>query len=153
MGAPHARGPKDERVEGRSPHDPEEYSMEQAQVQTSIHHFAETVDRLADAIAASGATLFARLDQQQAAHMAGLDLRPTVLLVFGNPRGGTPLMDAVPLVALDLPLKVLVWEDGGVVFVAYTPIATAAARYGITGHEPLLTALQQAMETIVSCVV
>jgi uncharacterized protein (DUF302 family) len=127
--------------------------MEQAQVQTSIHHFAETVDRLADAIAASGATLFARLDQREAAHMAGLDLRPTVLLVFGNPRGGTPLMDAVPLVALDLPLKVLVWEERSVVFVAYAPMATIAARYDIAGHEAQLNAMQHAMEAIVSHVI
>jgi uncharacterized protein (DUF302 family) len=127
--------------------------MRDARVQTSNRHFTETVETLAEAIAASGATLFARLDQREAARAADLDLRPTVLLVFGNPRGGTPLMEAVPLAALDLPLKLLVWEERGEVFVAHTPIAAIVARYGITGHEPLLNALQLALDAIVSHVV
>jgi uncharacterized protein (DUF302 family) len=75
------------------------------------HGVAETVDRLTEAITAAGATLFVVVDHSGEASKVGLSLRETKLVVFGNPRGGTPAMEAAPVSALDLPLKVLVWED------------------------------------------
>ena len=82
----------------------ERESTEAAIVSISRYAYGETVERLMSAIAAAGTTLFAQIDQSAAAENAGLRLRPTTLLVFGNPKAGTPLMDAFPLAALDLPL-------------------------------------------------
>jgi len=77
----------------------------------SPYAVAETVERLAEAFQKAGMTIFTRLDQQAAAKAAGLEMRPMILLIFGNPKAGTPLMLAHPSLALDLPLKALVWED------------------------------------------
>jgi uncharacterized protein (DUF302 family) len=79
----------------------------------SRHPVAETADRLETLIKAKQLTLFARIDFAGDAQRAGLAMQPSQLLVFGNPRAGTPLMQAVPTAGLDLPLKVLVWEDAG----------------------------------------
>ena len=98
---------------------------------------AATVDRLTELVASKSMKLFAVIDQRAEAEQAGLELRETVLVLFGSPVAGTPVMDAVPLAALDLPLKVLVWDDGGQAKVTYTAPETLAARYGLT---PELTA-------------
>jgi uncharacterized protein (DUF302 family) len=88
--------------------------------------------RLEAAAALRGLTVFARIDFAADAAAVGLALRPTRLLVFGNPKAGTPLIAAEPAVALDLPLKVLVWEaqDGGV-WVGYTPPEELAKRHNV----------------------
>ena len=88
--------------------------------------------RLEAAVALRGLTVFARIDFAADAAAVGLALRPTRLLVFGNPKAGTPLIAAEPAVALDLPLKVLVWEaqDGGV-WVGYTPPEELAERHNV----------------------
>ena len=91
----------------------------------------QTVERLTSLIAAKGMQLFAAIDQRAAAHQAGLELRETVLLLFGNPAAGTPVMDAVPLSALDLPLKLLIWDDEGTTRVSYVAPAALAARYDL----------------------
>ena len=93
---------------------------------------AATVDRLTGLVASKGMKLFAVIDQRAEAEQAGLELRETVLVIFGSPVAGTPVMDAVPLAALDLPLKVLVWDDGGQAKVTYTAPETLAARYGLS---------------------
>ena len=72
---------------------------------------SETVEQLVSALEAAGVRLFATIDHSGEAERVGLVLRETKLLVFGNPQAGTPLMQANPLIALDLPLKILVWED------------------------------------------
>ena len=85
----------------------------------SPHSFGETVQRIEKTIEARGLTLFTKIDHSAAASGAGLTLRPTVLLIFGNPKSGTPLMSAQPTAAIDLPLKALVWQgDDGKVAVA-----------------------------------
>ena len=117
---------------------------------SSHHSFSATVAMLCDAIVAAGNTVFATIDQAEAARSAGLSLRPTTLIVFGNPKGGTALMDASPLVALDLPLKLLVWDENGDVHVAYTPMAEIAARYGI--EDPRVAAMDRALEALTSVV-
>lgn len=71
----------------------------------------ETVDRLENMLRSKGATIFARIDQQAVARQAGLEMPATELLLFGNPKAGTALMLAKPLSGLDLPLKVLAWQD------------------------------------------
>ncbi len=72
---------------------------------------------------------FAVIDQRAEAEHAGLDLRQTVLVIFGNPKAGTPVMAAAPLSALDLPLKVLIWDHNGQTKVTYTSTAELARRY------------------------
>lgn len=78
--------------------------------QLSPYSVTETIDRLEAVLQAKSITIFARIDQQAEAEKVGLSLRPTQLLLFGNPQAGTPLMVAEPAIALDLPLKVLAWE-------------------------------------------
>jgi uncharacterized protein (DUF302 family) len=89
----------------------------------------DTVTRLTGILAAKGVKLFDTIDQRAAAREVGLDLRETVLVIFGNPAAGTPVMVAAPLSALDLPLKVLIWDDEGQTKVAYDAPATLAARH------------------------
>ena len=93
---------------------------------------AETVERLLTLMSERGMTIFATIDQRAAARGARLDLRETVLILFGSPRAGTPVMDAAPLAALDLPLKILVWADDGRTRVSYLTPAALAARHGLS---------------------
>lgn len=114
----------------------------------SRYSYAETLEQLSEAIVAAGNTIFDKIDQAAAAASAGLQLRPTTLILFGNPKGGTPLMQAFPLVALDLPLKLLVWEESDGVRVAYTPVGEIAARYGVTGMDARIEAMERALEAL-----
>lgn len=114
--------------------------------------YAETLQALKDAIVRSGNTLFASIDQAAAAESVGMTLRPTTLIVFGNPKGGTPLMDACPLLALDLPLKLLVWQDDGGVSVAYVPMSKIATRYGVSGMEARIAAIDKAIESLIQTI-
>ncbi len=91
--------------------------------------YAVTVARLTSMLDAKGMTTFAVVDQRAAARAAGLDLRDTTLVLFGSPAAGTPVMDAVPLAALDLPLKVLIWADGDQVKVSYVAPAELDRRH------------------------
>jgi uncharacterized protein (DUF302 family) len=93
---------------------------------------AATVARLTELVATKGMKLFAVIDQRAEAEQAGLELRETVLVIFGSPAAGTSVMDAAPLAALDLPLRVLVWDDGGQPKVTYTAPEALAARYGLS---------------------
>jgi uncharacterized protein (DUF302 family) len=91
----------------------------------------DTVSKLTGIIETKGLTLFAVIDQREAARKAGLDLRETVLVIFGSPAAGTPVMAAVPLTALDLPLKALIWDDGGQTKVTYYDPASVVARHHV----------------------
>jgi uncharacterized protein (DUF302 family) len=109
---------------------------------------AETMDRLEAEVRARGLTVFARIDHAQGAREAGLALRPTVVLVFGNARGGTPLMQANQEAGLDLPLKVLVYEDAdGKSWLAHNDVRWLAARYGIA-QVPHVAALVAVLEAV-----
>jgi len=109
------------------------------------------VARLSKAITDAGNTIFATIDQARAAEGVGLKLRPTTLIVFGNPKGGTPLMDAHPLFALELPLKIVVWEDGGKTSVAYASMADVAQRYGIDG-DPRIANMDKALDALTGAI-
>jgi len=106
-------------------------------VEGIVHYLSErnvqdTVAALSLTIEGAGAKIFADIDQAAEAKQAGLELRPTRLIVFGNPRAGTALMQAVPLAALDLPLKLLVWQaDDGRTWVTCLSGEWLRARYGI----------------------
>lgn len=88
--------------------------------QPSNHSVDQAVERLQEILRSKGITLFAIIDHSGEAEKVGLKMPPTKLLVFGNPKAGTPLMLAAPSIALDLPLKILVWQDGqGKVWLSY----------------------------------
>jgi uncharacterized protein (DUF302 family) len=101
----------------------------------------DTVARLQELLAAKGLKVFDVIDQRAEAQAAGLELRETVLVIFGNPAAGTKVMDAAPLAALDLPLKVLVWAgEEGSTNVSYPAPAVVAERYGLAA--PLAQVLE-----------
>ena len=115
----------------------------------SAYPFQETVQKLRGALISKGFSLFAEIDQQLAARTVGLDMPPTTLLIYGNPKGGTPLMLAAPDFALELPLKVLVREEAAnKVLVVYTPARMLEGRHGLpaglaeklAGAEPIIAA-------------
>lgn len=115
----------------------------------SKHPVEETVDRLTKAIESKGIKIAARIDHAAGAKAAGLELPPTVVLLFGNPKLGTPLMQADPRVGLELPMKMLVWQDKvGKVWVGYTPPAALQSRYTLDGQPAAdaLKALSGALE-------
>jgi uncharacterized protein (DUF302 family) len=99
---------------------------------SSNHSVDETVERLKGILQAKGITLFALVDHSGEAAEAGMKMRPTKLLIFGNPKGGTPVMLAAPSAAIDLPLKILVWEDvQGKVWITYNTPAYLQQRHNI----------------------
>ncbi len=99
----------------------------------STHGTKATADRLAAEVTAKGMTLFARVDHAAGAEEVGMALRPTEVLIFGNAKGGTPLMQAKQTVGIDLPLKALVWEDAdGKVWLTYNEPGWIAQRHGAT---------------------
>lgn len=101
---------------------------------SSSYSVPETLERLQQTIHAKGLMLFAHIDHSAAARDVGLTMQEAHVLIFGSPKAGTPLMVASPLVALDLPLRVLVWQDqDGHTWVSYTSIAYLAERYSIPG--------------------
>src|SRR5215831_13791856 len=98
----------------------------------SNHSVDETVARLQNILQASGVTLFAFVDHSGEAAKAGMTMRPTKLLIFGNPKAGTPVMLTAPHSALDLPLKILIWEDAqGKVWVTYNSPAFLQQRHDL----------------------
>ena len=104
----------------------------------SAHGAKETVDRLVSEVEAKGMTVFARIDHAAGAEEAGLALRPTELLIFGNAKGGTPLMQAKQTIGIDLPLKALAWEDAdGKAWLSYNEPAWLAQRHGAPSVGPV----------------
>jgi uncharacterized protein (DUF302 family) len=126
-----------------------DWTETQVTTKVSPRSVADTVSRLTGILSAKGMKVFAVIDQSEEARGAGLKLRDTTLVIFGNPAAGTPVMDAAPLSALDLPLKVLIWADGRRTNVTYYSPAAIAARYGLSteltgmlsGIDPLTDAL------------
>ena len=100
----------------------------------STHSVPDTMGRLEATLAQHGIAVFARIDFSADAARVGLQMRPEQLLIFGNPKAGTPLMQQVPAVGLDLPLKVLVWEDEqGQTWMVYNDPRYILQRYGLDG--------------------
>jgi uncharacterized protein (DUF302 family) len=98
----------------------------------SHHSVEETVDRLKGILQSKGVALFAIIDHSGEAQKVGMKMLPTKLLIFGSPKAGTPLMLAAPSVAIDLPLKILVWEDAqGKIWVSYNSPEYLQQRHGI----------------------
>jgi uncharacterized protein (DUF302 family) len=115
----------------------------------SNHPPHETMGRLEAAVKAKGLTVFARIDHAGSASEAGLSLRPTEVLIFGNAKGGTPLMQAVQTIGIDLPLKTLVWQDAsGETWLSWNDPTWLAARHGVSGMETLAGKLSALLEDL-----
>ncbi|WP_413988136.1 DUF302 domain-containing protein [Labrys okinawensis] len=114
----------------------------------SSHGPAETKDRLVEAVTRSGMAVLARIDHAGAAQKVGLDLRPTEVLIFGNPKAGTPLMQEVQTMGIDLPLKALVWQDeAGATWLSYNDPSWLAARHGLGSRkDKVLEMMSTALE-------
>jgi uncharacterized protein (DUF302 family) len=109
----------------------------------------ETMNRLEAAVTAKGLTVFARIDHAEGASAAGLSLRPTEVLIFGNAKGGTPLMQAAQTAGIDLPLKALVWQDAaGDTWLSWNDPAWLAARHGASGAEAVVGRLGAVLDDV-----
>ena len=109
----------------------------------------DTMNRLEAAVKARGMTVFARIDHAAGASAAGLSLHPTEVLIFGNARGGTPLMQSVQTIGIDLPLKALVWQDAsGDTWLSYNDPAWLAQRHGLDGTEATAGNLIAALDAV-----
>ena len=109
----------------------------------------DTIDRLETAIKAKGMTVFARIDHAAGAAAVGLTLRPTEVVIFGNARGGTPLMQSVQTLGIDLPLKALVWQDtAGATWLSYNDPVWLAERHGLSGAEAPVGAMTAALDAV-----
>jgi uncharacterized protein (DUF302 family) len=113
----------------------------------SPHSPRETMDRFEAIVKQRGLTVIARVDHAAGAQRVDLALRPTELLIFGNPRSGTPLMQASQTMGLSLPMKVLVWQDAEAkVWIGYDAPADAAAERGVPRDHPVLAQVTQALQ-------
>ena len=116
----------------------------------SPHGVKDTVDRLEAAAKARGLNVFLRVDHAAGAKKVGKDLRPTELLVFGNPQGGTPLMECAQSVGIDLPLKALAWQDAaGQVWLGYNDPRYLAGRHDAGECSPVVQNLSKALAGLV----
>ena len=119
----------------------------------SPHTAAVTMNRLEDIAKQRGLTVFARIDHAAGAAKVGKTLRPTELLIFGNPQGGTPLMECAQSAGIDLPLKALVWEDASAqVWVGYNDPAYLAQRHGVA-QCPVVENLTKALSSLAGAAV
>jgi uncharacterized protein (DUF302 family) len=119
----------------------------------SPHSAKDTMNRLEDAVKKRGLIVFARIDHAAGAAKVGKSLRPTEVLIFGNPQGGTPFMECAQSVGIDLPLKALVWEDASSqVWVGYNDPAYLAQRHGVA-QCPVVGSLRKALAGIAEAAV
>jgi uncharacterized protein (DUF302 family) len=120
----------------------------------SPHSVGETIDRLEAVVKEKGLTVFARIDHAAGAKKADLALRPTELIIFGSAKVGTPLMQAKQTMGLDLPLKVLAWQDeGGKVWLAYEAPADMAAAHGLPKDNPVIKNITGALDNFTNAAV
>jgi len=118
-------------------------------VKPSAHGVIETVDRLERLLGEKGIDVMARIDHAENALKAGERIKPTELLVFGNPALGTPLMQSARSIAIDLPMKALAWEDDeGRIWLAYNDPGWLAARHGVTGRDEIVRQMSGALDQI-----
>jgi uncharacterized protein (DUF302 family) len=109
----------------------------------------ETMDRLQAEIRAQGMTVFARIDHAAGAAEVELTLAPTELIIFGNARGGTPLMQSAQTVGIDLPLKILVWEDtAGKTWISYNEPSWIAQRHSVANAQPVVSKMAAALSAM-----
>ena len=118
-------------------------------VKPSTRSVKDSIDALAAAVEAAGAKIVARVDHAAGAKAVGAEMKPAEVLIFGNPKLGTPLMQANPRAGLDLPMKVLAYEDAkGKVWIVTTRAAALRSRYGIKGKDEVITAMTGALDKL-----
>jgi uncharacterized protein (DUF302 family) len=116
---------------------------------TSPHSVTETLDRLENAVTEAGATIFARVDHAEGAAEAGMELNPAQVLIFGNPKLGTPAMQDAATAGLDLPMRVLAYADeDGIVHVAYHPPAALAETHDLPAGADYLEKMSGALQKL-----
>ena len=109
---------------------------------------AETADRLVSAAEGAGARVFARVDHAAGAQAVGEELPPTTLVIFGNPKIGTPILQADRRTGLDLPLRVLIWEEDGTTMLGYEDPDALKGRYAVEGADEAFEAMKGALENL-----
>lgn len=120
----------------------------------SPHSVAATVEKIEAAIKARGLTVFNKIDHAAGAKAAGQELRPTVLIIFGSPAVGTPLLQAEQTMGLSLPLKALAWQDAaGTVWLGYDAPASMAAERGVAKDHPVIGRIAGALNGLVEAAV
>jgi uncharacterized protein (DUF302 family) len=120
-------------------------------VKPSKYPVGETLDRLEKVVTGKGFMIFTRIDHAAAAEKAGLTMRPTQVLIFGNPTGGTPLMEAAPTAAIDFPLKALAWEDAkGKVWLAYNTGSYLKKRHHMKGQDAAIKKIDAGLDALTS---
>jgi beta-galactosidase len=119
-------------------------------VAESPHSVQATIDRVVTALEARDIELFARIDHGGAARAAGLELAAEELLIFGDPRVGTLLMQDDPSIGHELPLRLLVWDDGGQTRIGYRPPSELADEYSVADHLDVLERMDQLLQRIVA---
>jgi uncharacterized protein (DUF302 family) len=117
-------------------------------VKTSPHSVAVTVAKLSSAIEGAGAGIAAVVDHAAGAKKAGMELPPTTLVIFGNPRLGTPLMQQNRQVGIDLPMRVLVWQDGDATKIGYVSPESMASGYGIAADNASISKMTGALDKL-----
>jgi uncharacterized protein (DUF302 family) len=129
---------------------PSETAPEGLMTVASQQDFHATLDRLEKSIASHGMTVMARIDHAKGAEAAGLSLRPTVVMIFGNARAGTPLMQVNRTIGVELPLKVLVWQDEqGVTQMTYNDVGWLAKRYALSAEVlPFIQKMKQTLDQV-----
>ncbi|MEA3230792.1 MAG: DUF302 domain-containing protein [Thermodesulfobacteriota bacterium] len=115
----------------------------------SAFNVSETADRLESILSEKGMTIFKRIKHSEGAGKVGIELRETELIIFGNPKVGSPLMKCQQSVAIDLPQKALIWKDGeGKVWITYNNPRYLAQRHNITGCEEVILKIEKALAGI-----
>ena len=117
-------------------------------IKDSASSVAETADRLVGAVENAGATVFARVDHAAGAASIDAELAPMTMVMFGNPRIGTPILQAAPHAGIDLPLRVLIWEEDGTTRVGYLDPAALKARYAVEGADEALAMMTGALDNL-----
>lgn len=119
-------------------------------VKPSPHSVADTADKLVAAIENAGAKVVARVDHAASAKQAGMDLSPTTLVIFGNPKLGTPIMQANQEAGLDLPVRMLIWSKDGQTMLGALDPQTLKARYTLEGADESLQKMRGALEKLMA---
>lgn len=120
----------------------------------SKYPVAEAAERLGKTLKAAGMTIFAQIDHAAAAEKTGLQMPAARVVVFGNPKGGTPMMVNAPSLAIDLPMKILIWQDAaGKAWVSYNTAAYVANRHGLTGMDKQVQGLDAALVKLTTDIV
>ena len=117
-------------------------------IKDSASDVAATADKLVAAVEAAGATLFAQVDHAEGASSIGAQLDPMVLVMFGNPKLGTPILQASPVTGLDLPVRVLIWEENGTTKLGYLDPDELEDRYDVDGADEAFDMMEGALKKL-----